>query len=294
MITLSNGHNFEYMVASGALAFDGKGWFWERPLVWLGLIKLKLFTIVIKTLTRHPRAGNLRWWKPWTCIRLIPGGSVNKVGLTNPGIEWWCKKIGPKINHNKLALIGSIYGTRQELVEMAEMLNDFDLVGLEVNTSCPNTGHPIADAQSVIDDVISVKKVSRHPVIVKLSVTQDYLKIAKELQNIVEAVALNSVPWERAFFMEKSPLSKLEKRVSGGGGGVSGKPAQKFNWRALGELSEQKFVPVIAPSVMCYKDVEKIRKLHPNAISFGAIHLRTPWKPTQIVKKEMLCGHKTV
>jgi len=27
MISLSNGHVFEYMVASGALAFDGRGFF---------------------------------------------------------------------------------------------------------------------------------------------------------------------------------------------------------------------------------------------------------------------------
>jgi hypothetical protein len=47
------------MVASGALAFDGKGWPWERPLVWLGLIKPELFTVVIKSLTRNPRRGNL-------------------------------------------------------------------------------------------------------------------------------------------------------------------------------------------------------------------------------------------
>ena len=101
MITLANGHKFKYMVASGALAFDGKGWPWERPLVWLGLIKPELFTVVIKSLTRNPRPGNLRWWKPWTCVRLIPGGSVNKVGLTNPGIEWWCKKVGPKLDFQK-------------------------------------------------------------------------------------------------------------------------------------------------------------------------------------------------
>ncbi len=92
MIALSNDHVFTYMVASGALAFDGKGWPWERPLVWSGLIKPELFTVVIKSLTRNPRPGNLRWWKPWTCVRLIPGGAVNKVGLTNPGIEWWCRE----------------------------------------------------------------------------------------------------------------------------------------------------------------------------------------------------------
>jgi len=106
MITLSNGHAFKYMVASGALAFDGKGWLWERPLVWLDLIRPELFTVVIKTLTRNPREGNLRWWKPWTCVRLIPGGSVNKWDLQTPvsngGARGWTQTQFPKISHCRI------------------------------------------------------------------------------------------------------------------------------------------------------------------------------------------------
>ncbi len=45
MITLSNGHKFEYMAASGALGFDGKGWLHERLFLVIGkscLIRLCL------------------------------------------------------------------------------------------------------------------------------------------------------------------------------------------------------------------------------------------------------------
>ena len=41
------------------------------------------------------------------------------------------------------------------LVQMAEMFNQFSIVALEVNTSCPNTGHPMDDAEIVVDDVTS-------------------------------------------------------------------------------------------------------------------------------------------
>lgn len=287
MITLSNGHAFKYMVASGALAFDGKGWPWERPLVLFGLIKPELFTVVIKSLTRKPRVGNLRWWKPWTCVRLIPGGSVNKVGLTNPGIEWWCREVGPKLDFKKFPTAGSIFGDEKELVEMAEMLNRFDLVALEVNVSCPNTGHAIEQAEMVVNSVKVVKRASRHPVIVKVSADQDYLTIARGLVGIAEAVSLNSVPWKTVFTNgEQTPLWKLEKQVGGGGGGVSGKPAQKHNWAAVEALAKQGSLPVIGPSVMEFEDMEKLRKLGAKAIGFGAIHLRTPWKPTSFVKKE--------
>ena len=294
MITFSNVHRFEYMVPSGALAYDGWGWPWERPLVWMGIIQPKLFTVVTKTLTRHPREGNLRWYNPFSCVRLWNGDSaVNKVGLTNPGIDWWCQKIGPKVSRAKQALAGSIFGSRQELVQMAAMLNDSDLVGLEVNASCPNTGHPMNDAQLVIDDVKAVKEVSRHPVIVKVSVAQDYCLIVKQLEGVVEAVSLNSVPWEIVYPPDRtcirSPLWRLEKKVGGGGGGVSGKLAQKYNWPAVRNLATQTSVPVIAPSIMEFEDLTRVRSLGAKAVSFGAIHLRTPWQPTQIVRKDMRC-----
>jgi len=287
MIILSNGHAFEYMVASGALAFDGKGWPWERPLVWLGLIKPELFTVVIKSLTRNPRPGNLRWWKPWTCVRLIPGGSVNKVGLTNPGVEWWCREVGPTLDFQKFPIVGSIFGDENELVEMAGMLNPFGLVANEVNVSCPNTGHAIKQVEMVVNSVKAVKRASRHPVIAKVSADQDYLAIARGLVGVAEAISLNSVPWKTVFPHGKpTPLAKLEKHVGGGGGGVSGKPAQYHNWAAVESLAKQGSIPVIGPSIMEFEDMEKLRRLGARAISFGAIHLRTPWKPTSIVKQE--------
>lgn len=100
------------------MGFDGRGWFWEWPLVWLGLIKLKLFTIILRTLTREPRPypkSNLSWIRPWTwlpfspwsCVRLILGGAVNKVGLWNPGIDYWCEEIAPKMDFEKNAFIAS-------------------------------------------------------------------------------------------------------------------------------------------------------------------------------------------
>lgn len=287
MISLSNNHHFEHMVASGALAFDGQGWPWERPLVRAGLIKPELFTVVIKTLTRNPRLGNLRWWKPLSCVRLIPGGSVNKIGLTNPGIEWWCATVAPHLNFKKFPIVVSILGDQKELVEMAIMLNRFNLAGLEVNDSCPNSGHVMQETESAIKSTKAVALVSRHPVIYKVSVSQAYLDIARGLHGVAEAISINSVPWKMAFPNgEKTPLARLERKVGGGGGGVSGKPAQKHNWAGVKALAQQGSLPIIGPSVMEFGDLARVRDLGASAVSFGAIHLRTPWKPTTIVQQE--------
>ena len=300
-IKLSNRRSLGYVVASGALAFDGKGWFWERPLVWLGLIKPELFTVFLKTLTLEPRKGNLRWWCPWHCVALILGGAVNKIGLTNKGIDHWMKKVKPKIDFKKYQIAGSIFGDIEELVKMARILDGVSLVALEINYSCPNTGHALHRAQEVIAAVRAVREETTHPLIIKVSVDQPYLEIAAGLVGIADAISINSVPWSVAFGKKISPLWRLENKVQGGGGGVSGKPAQMLNWKAVRELAAQGSLPVIAPSVMEYEDMQKVRSLGAKAVSFGTIHLPSwpiwlkPWtlltnpcKPTKFVLREAL------
>jgi dihydroorotate dehydrogenase len=178
---------------------------------------------------------------------------------------------------------------------MSVMFNRFKVVGLEVNPSCPNTGHAMQTAETVVRMVKNVARLSRHPIIVKVSVDQDYLTIARGLVGVAEAISLNSVPWKTAFPNgEKTPLRKLEQELErktgngGGGGGVSGKPAQEHNWKAVRALASHGYLPVIGPGIMEFEDLARVRSLGASAVSFGAIHLRTPWKPTTIVRKDKL------
>jgi dihydroorotate dehydrogenase len=275
MIKLKNDHELNYVIASGALSYDGKGWLWEKPLYKLGLIRPSFFSIVIKTITLDPHNGNLRWWKPWTCIRHLPDGSIlNKIGLTNPGAKWWFQKIGNKINKEKMNLIGSIQGTQNELIELTKMFNNIDVVAIEINTSCPNI--KLNNTQDIIDNVKAVKKVSRHPIIVKVSVVQDYIAITNALYGIIEAVDLNSVPWERVYPHIQSPLCKSKNEL---GGGISGKGAQNENWKAAYRLKMLTSTPVIFPSIVSWEDIEEVQEMGADAISFGSIHLPSKWKP---------------
>jgi dihydroorotate dehydrogenase (NAD+) catalytic subunit len=287
MIRLSNGHVLDHVVSSGSLAFDGRGWPWQRAMVASGLIRPDLFTVVLKTLTRQPRVGNLKLYKPWTCVRLVPGGSVNKVGLTNPGFDHWLRNTAPGLDYDRVKTVVSIFGDDDELADMAQQLNDLPLAALEVNPSCPNTGHALGNAGQVVQGVEAVKRVSRHPVVVKVSTSQDYLSIAQGLKGLAEAISLNSVPWEQVYPHGRSPLWRLEQRVGGGGGGLSGRPAQALNWRAVREIADDGSLPVIAPSVMSFDDLDKVRALGARAVSYGAIHFRTPWLPTRIVKRDL-------
>ncbi len=288
MIELSNGHKFEYMAASGALAFDGKGWPWEQPLrlsipgITEPLLDPALFTTVIKTLTLPPRKGNLRWYNPLSCIRFLDGGALNSIGLTNPGIKWWCEEIGPKIDSSKQAIVGSIFSDHvDELAKMATMLNDFDLVGLEINRSCPNTnGDCLRNAADIVRSCNILSKRSRFPLILKLSVVHPVEKIIPEISETIEAISINSVLWSMIFPDKKSPLAHL------GGGGVSGKIAQPFTWGLLQKLVGLTDIPIIGPSVWEYEDISKLKDLGAKAISFGSLFMSHPTRPTAYVRKD--------
>ena len=277
MITLSNGCSFEYMAASGALA-DGWGWFWDHPFQWFGSLDLRDFLIVAKTVTRWPRDGNFRWYWPWGSVRPLRGGMLNSFGLRNGGIDQWCWEVGPRVRRGDIRLVASIHGSTTELVKMIQLLNTFDLVGVEVNASCPNVGH-IQSTHEAVEACLEVKAHSRHPVGLKLSVVHDVEAIIPKIEDCVEWISINSVPWRIAFPDKVSPLEHL------GGGGVSGKPAQTHNWRLVERLVRAGNVSVVGPSVWSFDDIAELRKLGARAIGFGAI-FRYPWKPNAYIRRD--------
>jgi dihydroorotate dehydrogenase len=282
MISLSNGHSFEYMVASGALAYDGRGWPWEWPLRWIGLLDPRRFTIVTKTLTKKPRSGNLRWFHPWSCVSILNEGVVNAIGLTNPGIDWWVKGVAPRISNNGYDLVCSITDDDPEILcRMAEALDPFPLKALELNASCPNTSQEIHhNTDLIIQAAKKIRSATRHPLILKLSIHQDYVAIAKATEGIAEALSINSVPWKIAFPKQTSPLEKF------GGGGVSGKAARDWTWKMVKDLSQGSITPVIGPGIWEFEDLDRLRQLGAKALSFGSIFMRYPWRPTDFVKRD--------
>jgi len=289
VITLSNGHSFTFIAASGALAYDGRGWPWEWPLRWAGLIDPGLFTVVTKTLTRHPRRGNLRWYNPLRCIRPLPAGAVNAVGLTNPGIEWWCREVAPTIAKKRYRLIVSLEAEEEkglsEMIGMVEKVRSDNLVAIELNASCPNTFKEGERSTSrTIALCHAAKKMTALPLLLKIGVTHDPLTLARELPQIIEAFQINSVPWSIAFPQKVSPLSRF------GGGGVSGRIAQKWTWKVAGELAAAGPIPVVGPSPWDYEDIGELFRLGAKAISFGSVFLWHPWRPTLFVRRWMRDG----
>lgn len=278
MIRLSNGHILDYIASSGALGFDGKGWWWEKPLVLCRIIKPQYFTVVTKTLTRFPQSGNFFGIKSLRGVYLVKGGVANAMGLGNKGIRWWCKTIGPRVNRI-YPLVLSLYAhSANEMYDMVRMVDGFDLVGIEINVSCPNIKRQFKNDVNWISSICrAAKSGTRHPLILKVSVNEKIKLILPGLEGVIEAISINSVPWPLVFPDKKSPLAKY------GGGGVSGKIVQPITWGMVKKIVGITTIPVIGPSVWNYGDIKKLKEIGAKAVGFGSVFLRYPWRPTLYV-----------
>jgi len=289
VITLSNGFSFEFVTGSGSLKY-GLGWAHERLLIRLGLINPRLFANVMKTPTIPPRKGNYVWWHPWTCIRpIFEGGKlvgiVNSVGLTNPGPDWVAEHVGPKLDSKKVPVIASVHGEETAGIRIANRIfNDIDVVAVELNAWCPNTGNQISDSDTVIRQAEAVKEESAHPVLVKLSPVHDFLYIVPRLVGIAEAIDINSVPWPIVFPNRKSPLQGFFG--CGMPGAVSGKKAQPHTWACAREIKRMGLIPVICPSMWSLEDVVQMLDSEKfPAVSFASRHIPFAWLPTRYVRQ---------
>lgn len=289
MIEFSNGHQLDFACGSGALAFDGCGWAWEWPFRWAGALRPQDMTVVAKTVTMEPRKGNLSWFHPWTCFRLLPfGNAVNAIGLTNPGIEHWATKQYPVAKNKGYKIAASIMpNDPKEAEKMASLLKPLDLAYVEVNVSCPNLeeGHAM---ESVLHTLHCVGE-CKHPVVVKLSYEQamndSFVLILSEESRIEAVHAINTVPWETIYGEDaKSPL----KKHTGVNGGISGpKIFHSHTAKAVANIkSKSPQMKIIGGGgISKVSDCRFLSTIGASAFSIGTLFIRNPTAPNRLIKE---------
>jgi dihydroorotate dehydrogenase len=273
MIKLSNGHEFKYCAASGALGYDGKGYFWEAPFRWLKILRPEEFTIITKTITLEPRKGEYRWWKPWKTIKIKNDYVINAMGLPNDGLKWWLKNVYGRLNYDTIVSVAA--WTPFEARTIAHELNYCGIQAIELNLSCPNVEHP--DSFPIIKEFL---KFTRHPVILKIEYDEDYIALLKEFHGKIEAVdAINTIPFYD-MAVGQSPLHPLE-------GGISGPLISFKSKKILRDIkAHYPGVQVISGGgIYTLEEAKRRIAMKADAISFGTVFLKKCWLPNLIIKK---------
>jgi dihydroorotate dehydrogenase (NAD+) catalytic subunit len=242
----------------------------------------QLGAILLKGTTLKNRDGN-----PYPRMAETPAGMLNAVGLQNKGIDYFIKKIYPRIKNYGTPLIVNVNGsTVDEYIEVTEKVNELEYIpAIELNISCPNVkeggmafGISCAGAELVTREV---RRVYNKTLIVKLSPNvTDIAEIAKA----VEGQGADSVSLVNTFLGMAIDAEKRIPLLSTVTGGLSGPAIKPIALRMVWQVYNAVKIPVIGMGgIMNSADAIEFILAGASAVQVGTAIFKDPFIPIQII-----------
>ncbi|MHA6625440.1 dihydroorotate dehydrogenase [Pseudonocardia sichuanensis] len=236
----------------------------NSPLLPYGMSPISLFVplaefgaVTTRTLTVEPREGHFTTRDDWslpelpgllrrygTVLRGTDGGWINAFGWCNVGIDAYLRDYYPRTRDQRVII--SLGGfSAEEFVTLVDRVNATvpagDIAAVELNVSCHNVNFDFSTIlQDVLDEAVPR---SNHPVILKLSPDNDYLRNAQQAAKagVSALTAINTVKALRLDPRTGTPF--LANRY----GGLSGRAIKPIGLRVVSELRESGVtLPIIA------------------------------------------------
>ncbi len=243
-----------------------------------------LGTFSFKGTTKEARFGN-----PTPRIAECYAGMINAVGLQNPGVEKVINEELPKLkkcfNKKVMANVGGF--SLEEYAYTAQKLDACEQVGwLEINISCPNVhggGMSFGTSPQAAAEVVrEVKKVTKKPLIIKLSPNvTDIVAIAKACEEAgADAISLiNTLLGMRIDLKTKKPV------IANKMGGFSGPAIFPVAVRMVYQVANAVKIPVIGMGgVSTAEDVIEMMLAGATAVQVGAANLIDPFACKNIIE----------
>ena len=214
---------------------------WGREYSQLFDLKI-LGAVVTKAVTPEPRAGN-----PGPRVAETPAGMLNAIGLQNSGLAGTLNEELPWLQKQEVPILVNVAGrTEDDYVKVAEALAGQDLLGLELNLSCPNVREGGitfgTDANTVYKLVSRVRSVCPLPLVVKLTPNITDITEPALAAEAGGANALTLINTLRGLAIDIRSRRPLLGNITGGLSGPAIKPvALSFVWQA----SQVARIPVI-------------------------------------------------
>ena len=234
--------------------------------------------------------GDARFGNPTPRIAETPQGMLNSVGLQNPGVDRVIEEELPRLKEcfNKKVMANVSGFSVEEYVEVCEKLEGLDQVGwLEVNISCPNVhggGMSFGTcAESAMKVTEAVRKVTKKPIIVKLSPNvTDISEIAKACEHGgADGISLiNTLLCMRINKNTKKPL--LANKT----GGLSGPAIFPLAVRMVYDVYRAVKIPIVGMGgVSSAEDVIELMMAGATAVEVGAANLTEPFICKNIIEE---------
>lgn len=244
-----------------------------------------LGSISLKGTTPEPRFGN-----PTPRIAEGEAGVLNAVGLQNPGVEQVVASELPRLREvYKKPVIANVSGfSVDDYVRCVERMNGEECIGwFEVNISCPNVhGGGMAfgtDPKSAAMVTEAVKRVSRKPVLVKLS--PNVTDIA-EIARACEGAGADGLSLINTLLGMRIDLRRRKPVLANTFGGYSGPAVKPVALRMVYQVYEAVRIPIVGMGgAATAEDVIEFMLAGATAVQVGAANLVEPFACREIVER---------
>lgn len=242
----------------------------------------KLGAIVPKTVTLNAREGN-----PPQRIVETPSGMLNAIGIENPGADGFIRDKLPPLQKIGVPLIISILGhTDDEFVTLAGKFHQqSQVVALELNLSCPNLGKKTLvaqDPEATRRVVAAVKKVSRLPVIAKLSPNVTDITAIAQAAEEAGADAVSLINTVSAMVID---VNKRRSVLGNFTGGLSGPAIRPMAVRMVYQAAQKVKIPIIAMGgIMTADDALQFILAGATMVAVGTANFINPRAPVEVLE----------
>lgn len=244
-----------------------------------------LGTFSFKGTTKDPRFGN-----PTPRIAECKSGMINSVGLQNPGVEKVIAEELPKLKKvfHKPVMSNVSGFSVEDYAYTCEKLDACPQIAWhEVNVSCPNVHNGGmsfgTDPESVKRVVTAVKKVTKKPIIIKLSPNvTDIVSIAKACEDAgADGISLiNTLLGMRIDIKRRKPV------IANKMGGYSGDGVFPVAVRMVYQVYEAVKIPIIGMGgISSASDVIEMMMAGAAAVQVGAANLVNPFACKEIIEE---------
>ncbi|TQQ85123.1 dihydroorotate dehydrogenase [Peptacetobacter hominis] len=236
-----------------------------------------------KGLTLNAKPGNngLRIYE-------TPSGIMNSVGLENPGVQGFIDHEMPFFGNLKCVRIANVGGgCLEDYVKGVELLNDQDIDIVELNISCPNVkagGMAFGIKNEVAREVVrEVRKVCKHPLVVKLSPNaEDIVGMAK----VCEEEGADGVSLVNTFKALAIDIKRRKPVFENVTAGLSGPAIKPIALRMVYEVSQAVNIPVIGMGgISSAKDILEFIMAGATLVQLGTVNFMNPEAGIQILKE---------
>jgi dihydroorotate dehydrogenase (NAD+) catalytic subunit len=223
--------------------------------------------IVSKSISIEPIEG----YRNPTVVCLENSSYINAVGLSNPGALEFSREIA---NNKDVPILISLVGkSEKEFQLMLRKFNHLNIVGYEINLSCPHVskmGLEIGDDPEMVGRIVkTIKSNTLKPVVIKVGIgSADILKVAKvAIESGADGItAINTI---RAMTINiETGMPVLSNKI----GGLSGKSLKHIAIRCVYEISKNLQVPVIGcGGIFTWQDAVEFMLAGASMVQLGSV-----------------------